>query len=114
MLHSLKKRVHSLLEALMEDIPFGRWSGLGVGRQQASSNKEQGDGRWHPTGTSICKEVLPQPKLPLSSFRCIFASLEYSCHNIRFHPVSHTFKYYLLPTVIMFVKYVNVSRMICQ
>lgn len=29
----------------MEDIPFGRENGLGVGRQQASSNKEQGDGR---------------------------------------------------------------------
>jgi hypothetical protein len=42
MLQSLKRRVHSLLEALMEDIPFGRQSGCRVGWQQASSDKEQG------------------------------------------------------------------------
>jgi len=45
MLQSLRKRVHSLLEAVMEDIPFGRWSDRVVGRQQASSNKEQGGRR---------------------------------------------------------------------
>ena len=65
----------------MEGIHFGRWCCLGVGRQQANSNKEQGGGWWHPTGTSICKEILPHPNL-LSSCRCISVSLEYYCHII--------------------------------
>jgi hypothetical protein len=81
MLQSLRKRVHSLLEAVMEDIPFGRWSDRVVGRQQASSNKEQGGRRWHPTSTSICKEVMPHPNL-LSSFMSISESLEHSCHIV--------------------------------
>lgn len=68
MLHSLKKRAHSWLEAVMEDIPFGRWCGCWIGMQRASSNREQGGGRWHPTSTNICIDVFSHPNV-FFSFR---------------------------------------------